>query len=88
MVVTQGISSISHCVDTGVGGFGSRGGEDEVDLVVDDQLLSDFSRAVGTGLAVLDDNLRRIVRVADLDPAFHGVLEVRDDEIVCFGEGG
>src|SRR6202030_2650287 len=59
-----------------VGGFRSRSGEHEVDLVADDQLLGNFGRAVWIRLAVLDDDLHRIGRVADLDPVFHRALEV------------
>ena len=71
MVEMQGTSSISHCVETGIGGLRRRGDQHQVDLVVDDQLLGDLGGAVRVGLRVLDDDLDGVVGAADVEAVLH-----------------
>jgi hypothetical protein len=71
-----------------VGSLGRRGHQHQVDLVLHDQILCDLSGAVGIRLAVLDDDFHRNVGAAELDAGLGGFLEIRDDEIVGFGERG
>jgi len=71
-----------------IGRLRRRGHKHQVDLVLDDQILCDLSGAVGIRLAVLDDDFHWKGRAADLDAGLGGFLEIRDDEVVSFGERG
>jgi hypothetical protein len=51
-----------------------------------DQLLGDFRRAVGVGLAILDSDLDRQSGGADFDAAFYGFDEIGNDETVGFAK--
>jgi hypothetical protein len=82
----QGVSSISHCVATGFVVSGGRGDNHHVDLVLDDQFLRDFCRAVRIGLAVLYEHLDRIGLSADLHSVLDAGEKVLDDELVRLGE--
>ena len=56
VVEMTGMPSASQVVETGLVVSGVEADEHEVDLVVDDQALRHFRRAVGVRLAVLGDD--------------------------------
>ena len=71
-----------------IGGLGRRGHRHQVDLVADDQVLGDFGRTIGIGLAVADDDLDRVSLAADLQTVLHTVEKGLDDEIVRLAKRG
>ena len=82
-----------HLVDFGlvgdrIGGVGRIGGDDEIDLVAQDQLGGDFRGARAARLAVLADDLHRIGLAAALQPGLQDVVHLIEDEAVGFAEAG
>ncbi|MDT4840122.1 hypothetical protein FQZ97_739340 [compost metagenome] len=69
-----------------VGGF--RGGrhQHQVDAVGEDQLAGHLRRAVGVGLAVLDDDLQAVGLAGDVDAVLQQLADAVDDEAVGGGE--
>jgi hypothetical protein len=71
----------AHITDR-VGGFGRAGGEHQRDLVLEHQVVGDLASTVGVGLAVLEDDLHRVLLATDGDPALEGHFHLFDDPFV------
>src|SRR5260370_32454966 len=67
-------------------GLGRRGDEHQVDPVLDDQILCNLSGAVGIRLAVLADDFHWNGSAPELAAGLVGFLEIRNDEVVSFGD--
>ncbi|MNR09338.1 hypothetical protein D3C85_1255340 [compost metagenome] len=70
-----------------VGGFRGRRHQHQVDLIRQDQLARHFRRAVGVGLAVLDDDLQAIGLAGHGDRVLQDLLERLDDVVVGCRKG-
>jgi hypothetical protein len=82
-----------HLVDFGlignrVGGIGRGGGDDEIDLVVQDQFGSDLRRARAARLTVFADNLDRVDLAAAGQAPAHDAADLVEDEAVGLAETG
>jgi hypothetical protein len=69
-----------------VGGVGRCRGDDEVDLVAEDQIVGDFRSAVAARLAVLADDLHRISLAAADKARSENAAHSLEDEIVGLAE--
>ena len=87
-VEMHGTSSISHWVETGLVVSGVEATSIRSILSWTIRSLATCGGAVRIGLAVLDDDFDRHGRAADLDAGLGRFLEIGDDEVVGFGEGG
>ncbi|MNF60731.1 hypothetical protein D3C84_423530 [compost metagenome] len=70
-----------------VGGFRGRRHQHQIDLVRENQLARHFRRAVGVGLAVLDDDLQAIGLAGHGDRVLQDLLERLDDVVVGCRKG-
>ncbi len=71
-----------------IGGVGRAGGDEEVDLVAQDQFGGDLGGAAAGRLAVLGHDLDLIVAPADLETLLQDAAHLVDDEIVGLAEAG
>ena len=71
-----------------IGGVGRGGGDDEVDLVAEDQLGGHLGGAAAARLAVLGDDLHRIAPSADAQAGGEQAAHLIEDEAVGLAEAG
>ena len=82
-----------HLVDLGlvghrIGRIGRRGGDDEIDLVAEDQFGRDFGGAAAAGLAVLADDLDLIGAAAALQSLGENAAHLFENETIGLAEAG
>ena len=82
-----------HLVDLGlvgdrIGGVGRGRGDDQVDLVAEDQFGGDLGSAAGVRLAVLGDDLDLVGLAAVDEPLAQDAAHLLEDEVVGLAEAG